>query len=123
MSKTEKYPTCEQRCMAQLSARPTNDISIELEIQQHFVMILFIIYSADHNGILHTSRQIHYHNVRKILLWSVDHILKHSTPKFDRISSSVEIPLDDGCHIMQTTLAKCDNDKTFKKVTPGRFGI
>ena len=33
MSKTEKYPTCEQRCMAQLSARPTNDISIELEIQ------------------------------------------------------------------------------------------
>ena len=38
-------------------ARPTHDISIELEIQWNFVMQLFIVYSTDHNEILHTSQQ------------------------------------------------------------------
>ena len=37
--------------------RPTNDISIEFEIQWNFVMLLFITYSTDHNDILHTSPQ------------------------------------------------------------------
>ena len=38
-------------------ARPTNDTVIEFEIQWKFVMHLFIKYLADHNEILHTSRQ------------------------------------------------------------------
>ena len=38
-------------------ARPTTDISIEFEIQWNFVMLLYITYSADHNDIVHTSRQ------------------------------------------------------------------
>ena len=44
--------------IAVAGARPTNDISIEFEIQWNFVMLLFIIYAADYNNeILHTSRQ------------------------------------------------------------------
>ena len=37
-------------------ARPANDISIELEIHWKYVMLLAMIYSADHNEILQTSR-------------------------------------------------------------------
>ena len=36
-------------------ARPTNDISIEFEIQWNFVILLFIIYQADHNEIAHVT--------------------------------------------------------------------
>ena len=36
-----------------LGACPTNDISIELEIQRRFAMFLFTTYSANHNKILH----------------------------------------------------------------------
>ena len=36
---------------------PINYILIEFEIQLNFVMDLFIAYSADHNEILHMSRQ------------------------------------------------------------------
>ena len=54
-------------------ARPTNEISIEIEIQWNLVMFWFITYSANHNSILHTSR--HCRDVRKILLWSVEQIL------------------------------------------------
>ena len=44
-------------CVANYGALPTNDISIEFEIQFNFVMLLFQIHVADHNKILHTSRQ------------------------------------------------------------------
>ena len=40
-------------------ARPTNDISIELEIRSKFAVLWFKMYSTDHNEILHTSRQLH----------------------------------------------------------------
>ena len=36
---------------------PTNDISIEFEIQWKFVMLLFIRYSAIRNKFFHMSRQ------------------------------------------------------------------
>ena len=55
-------------------ARPTNDISIEFEIWPKFAMLLFNTYSADHNDILHTSRQLHCRDVRKISLRPVEHI-------------------------------------------------
>ena len=42
--------------MSAADARPTNDISIEFEIQLNFVM-LFMKYSTDLNERLHMSRQ------------------------------------------------------------------
>ena len=75
------------------SGRPTSDVLTKFEIQWNFVMFLFITYSADHNEILHTSRQCNCHDVCKISLWSVAHILNQSTPNFYRISNSIEIPL------------------------------
>ena len=51
------------------------------------------MYSTDHNEILHTSRQCYCRDVCKISLWSVEQILNYSTPNFDRISNSIEIPL------------------------------
>ena len=38
-------------------ARPTNNILIEFEIQWNFAVFLFKAYKADHNEIMHTSRQ------------------------------------------------------------------
>ena len=73
--------------------RPTNDISIELEIQWKFVMLLFITYLVDHNEMLHTPRQWHCRDVHKMWLWSAEHILNQSTAKSDRISNSIEISL------------------------------
>ena len=52
-------------------ARPTNDISIEFDIQPKFAVLWFEIYSTDHNAILHTSRQLHCRDVCNISLWSV----------------------------------------------------
>ena len=72
-------------------ARPTSVISIEFEIEWNFVILLFIIYSTDHNEILHTSRHYYCCDVCKILLWSVDHILNQGTVNLDRISNSIEI--------------------------------
>ena len=43
--------------MSAADARPTNDISIEFEIQLNFVMLLFMKYSTDLNERLHMSRQ------------------------------------------------------------------
>ena len=40
----------------------TNPILIEFEIQWNFVMLLLITYLADHNEILHMSRQWHVQN-------------------------------------------------------------
>ena len=56
MPEPVRYPA-DAEYIPQTSARPTNDISIEFEIQWNFVMLLFIICSTDHNEILHTSRQ------------------------------------------------------------------
>ena len=55
-------------------------------------MLLSIIHSVDHNEILHTSRQCNCRDVCKIPLWSVEHIINQSTPKFDRILNSIKIP-------------------------------
>ena len=56
-------------------------------------MLLFITYSANHNKILHMSRQCYCCDVYKILLWSIDHVLNQSIPNFDHISDSIEILL------------------------------
>ena len=57
-------------------ARPTNDISIELEIRWKFKTLQCKIYAADHKDILYTSRQCHCRDVYKISLWSVEYIWK-----------------------------------------------
>ena len=82
-------------------ARPTNDVSIEFKIQWNFVMVLFITYSADHNEILHTSRQIHCRDVCKIPLWLAEYILNQSTAYFGLISNSIEISLVGRAPVMQ----------------------
>ena len=66
---------------------PTNGTSIEFEIWPKVGVLGFKTYSADHNKILHMSRQL-----CKISLWLVENILNYSTPNFDRISNSIEIP-------------------------------
>ena len=48
---------------------------------------------ADHNDILHTSRQCHCRDVCKISLWSVEYIRNYSVLNFYRISNSIEICL------------------------------
>ena len=55
--------------------RPTNDISIELEIWPKFAGLWLKIYCSDHNEILYTSRQCNRCDVCKISLWSVEYIL------------------------------------------------
>ena len=55
-------------------ARPTKHISIEFEIRWKFKTLYCKIYAADHNDILHTSRQCHCRDVCKISLWSVEYI-------------------------------------------------
>ena len=55
-------------------------------------MLWYKMYSTDHNEILHTSRQCYCRDVCKIKLWSVEQMLNYSTPNFDRISNSIEIP-------------------------------
>ena len=73
--------------------RPTNNISMEFQIQWNFVMLLFITYSTDHNEILHTSRQEHCRDVCKISLGSNEQISNQNTPNFYRIWNTIEIPL------------------------------
>ena len=51
------YPISVSQYKESPGVRPTNDISIKFEIEWRFVMLLFIIYLADHNKILHTSQQ------------------------------------------------------------------
>ena len=51
------------------------------------------VYVADHNDILHTSRQCHCRDVCKISLWSVEYIWNYSVLNFHRISNSIEICL------------------------------
>ena len=57
------------------AAGPTNDISIEFEIQPKFAVLWFKIYSTDHNEILHMSRQCNCRDMCKISLWTVKLIL------------------------------------------------
>ena len=51
------------------------------------------MYSTNHNEILNTTRQYNCRDVCKFSLRSSEHILNYSTPNFDRISNSIEIPL------------------------------
>ena len=55
--------------------RPTNDISIAFEIRPKFAVLWFVMYSTNHDQILHTSRQCNCRDVCKNLLWSVEHAL------------------------------------------------
>ena len=73
------------------NTRPTNDIAIKLEIRSKFVVLWFKKCSAEHNKMLHTSRQCYCRDVCKILLWSVDQTLNHSITKFHWISNSIEV--------------------------------
>ena len=73
--------------------RPTNDISIDLEIRSKFQVQWFKMYSTDHNKILHTSWQCNCCDFSKISLWSIEYIFNYSTPTFDRISNSIEMLL------------------------------
>ena len=54
-------------------ARPTNDISIEFEIRPISAVLWYKMNSTDHNEILHTPRQLHYRDLCKLSLWSVNH--------------------------------------------------
>ena len=56
-------------------------------------MLVLEMYLADHNEILHTSRQWHCRDVCKIPLWSVGHILNQSAANFYQISNWIEISL------------------------------
>ena len=47
----------------------------------------------DHSEILHTSRQYYCCDMCKILLWSTEQSLIHSTANVYRISDSIDIPL------------------------------
>ena len=74
-------------------ARPTKHISIEFEIRWKFKTLWCKIFAADHNDILHTSRQWHCRDMCKIWLWSAANILHQSVLNFHRISNSIEICL------------------------------
>ena len=58
-----------------------------------FEVLWFEMYSTHPNLILHTSWQCNCHDMHKILLWSVAHMLNYSTPNFDQILNSIEITL------------------------------
>ena len=47
---------------------PTHVISIKFKIPQKFQMLWFKMCSTDHSKILHTSWQLHCHDMYKILL-------------------------------------------------------
>ena len=50
---------------------PTNNISIKFEIRPKYAVFWFIMYSTDHNEILHMSQQCNCRDVCKMSLWSV----------------------------------------------------
>ena len=62
-------PLCKRK---RPGARPTSDISIEFEIWPKCAVLCFETNSTDNNEILHTSRQLHYRDMCKISLWSVE---------------------------------------------------
>ena len=51
------------------------------------------MYSTNHNGILHMSRQYKCHDMCKILLWLVKNFWNYSTQNFYWILYLIEIPL------------------------------
>ena len=90
----ETYLSSNEKCsFPPPGPRPTNGISIEFEIRSEFGVLLFKTCSIDHNEILHTSRQCNCRDVCKILSWSMEYILNHSTSHLGRISNSIEISL------------------------------
>ena len=82
-----------QTASCRSGTRPTNNVSIEIEIRWNVTMLLFIVYSLDHREILHTSRQSYCREESNNSLWSVGYSLHKSTTNFERISNSIEIPL------------------------------
>ena len=56
-------------------------------------MLYFKTDSTDHSEILHTSRQLHCHDVCKISLWSAENILNQGNANFGQISNSIEMLL------------------------------
>ena len=75
------------------SVHPTNGIAIEYEIQSKFTVLWFKIYSTNHNKILYTSRQCHYCDMCKTLLWSVEYVINKSITNFHWLSNSIEVLL------------------------------
>ena len=68
---------------------PTNGISIEFDIWSRFHVLWFNICSTDHNAILHTSRQLHCHDVCNFFVigrihFTTEHFKFWSNFDFDR---------------------------------------
>ena len=65
-------------CRTQIrpGAHPADDISIKFEIRPKFeVLIVFQMYSANHNNILNMPRQCNCRDMFITSLWSFEHIL------------------------------------------------
>ena len=67
-----------------------NDISIEFEFRPKFEVLWFKMSLTDYNEMLYTSRQCNCHDMCKILLWLIEHILNYSTQNCNWISHSIE---------------------------------
>ena len=74
-------------------ARHTDGISVEFYVRSKFGVRWFKICLADHNEILHTSRQCNCRDVCKISLWSIEYISNQSTTNVGRTSNSIKISL------------------------------
>ena len=66
-----------------------NNNSIGFEIWSKFAVLYFKIFTTDHSEILHIARQLHFHDVCKISLWSVEYIFNQSASNFGLISNSI----------------------------------
>ena len=98
-----------RQCPASLNqwwpgARPTYNISIEFEIQPKFTVLWFKIHSADHNEILHTSRQYHQSGtkpnlVAKILATKFGGRLCRLPKSVAKISSKFQHLVNTGLHV------------------------
>ena len=86
-------------------ARPANRVLIKFKMRAKFDVLRFKVHSADHNKILHMSRQCNCRDMRKNSLQSIEHILNYLTPNSDWISNLIEIlligqgPVQDHCDI------------------------
>ena len=74
-------------------ARPTNSISIKLEIRSKVGVFWFKMCSTDHNKILQTPWQCDYRNVYKISVRSAEYVMNKSITKFHWISKLIVISL------------------------------
>ena len=75
-----------EECDSAPGTRPTNVISIELEIRSNFGVLWFKICFTDQKKNLHTSRQYTCHDLYNISLWSVAYIPNQNTGNFWEIS-------------------------------------